>query len=244
MHAGSAKRDGIRRGGWPTRYGLVLAAVVALLSACSPRYTVYELTCDGFTVDEDAWLAPDTSLVVAYDFWSIDGQPFVSVLNPDRDTAWLDLARSTVTTEEFGRVTLLDVLGGGPGSQRRDVRAAYPELTLTEGELEPQLLLLPETWVSFYGLAATDEGARAWSSGKRESAGVATEYVWTRKGASVRTRHEFGTKPVERLRRREYRHYGATLAAPDRFYVDRGPARRQESLRIALEVGTTVLFAM
>lgn len=221
----------------------LLVGVMVFSAGCSPRYTVYKVSGDGFQIDKDAWVAPDTALLVAYDFWSLEGQPFVSMLNPGWDTAYVDLVRSTVLTDAFGRVSLLDVLGGGPGSRRRDVRAAYPDLRLSESEREPQLLLLPENWVSFYGLATSTSTAIDWHSRRGEEAALTMEYVWTQAGVSRINQHQFGVTALERLRKRDYRRYGATLAGPDRYFVDRGPARRQQTLQVALEVGTAVLIA-
>ena len=215
-----------------------------MFSGCAPRYGIHTLAAPGFEVDGDAYVAPDTAIVVAYDFWAPAGQPFVSLLNTRGDTAYLDLVRSSIRTEAFGQVSLLDALGGGPDSRRRDVRRDYPELPLTFDERSPELVLAPETWVSFFGIDCASEPGGFGAGGAREGDRFTVDYVWRRGGVEERSRHSFQVVASEPLRAREYRRYGASRARPNRFFVDRGPARRQQALNFAMDVSTSVLWEL
>ena len=159
------QRPRLRQQGWLLDVRVLAVLLFGVLvggSACSPRYSIHQLEGSGFTVDGDAWVAPDSTLLVSYDFWANGGQPFMALLNPQPDTVYIDLNASTITTAPFGRVSLGEALGGGPRATRRDIIDNYPELALQGLGRELELVLLPEVWVSFYGIEAALVDEMTW----------------------------------------------------------------------------------
>ncbi len=115
---------------------LVYAALATLgLSACSPRYSIHEVRATGFENVGDGYLRSDSLLTVAYDFWSPNGVPYVSLYNESTESLELDLQLSTVDGS-WGRETLSRVL--------QDQGAV--------GFRQNTLVLLPQQWTSFYGV--------------------------------------------------------------------------------------------
>ena len=69
------------------------------------------------------------------------------------------------------------------------------------------------------------------------------EFIWRCSEREEVTRHELQVRTVERVRAKEYRRYGSSMARPNRYFVDRGPRRRRLALQMAVEVGSAVLIA-
>ncbi len=217
--------------------------LLTLAASCSPRYSVHEVKAPAFLVEEDSWMAPDTSLYFAYDFWSDTGQPYISIFNPGTDTAYLDLGSSRIRNANEGRIDFLDLLAGFPNASWRDAAYAYPSIQITKDRAKPELILAPKSWTSFYGLAPCVYRKNQRLGGE-ESEALVLDYVYRKGETTHEARHDFEVRTTHRPRSRHFRRYEASLIRPDRYYIDRRPERRRQSISIALEVATNVLFLL
>ncbi len=209
---------------------LVAVLAIGLLPSCAARYSIHEVRASGFEVQRDAYVSEDSTLVVSYDFWGVDGVPYISFYNASRDTLELDLRTSTVDGG-WSRQSLGRVLGGGT-SGYSDLVYNYPGMRFSPGG--NSLYLLPGQWHSFYGMA---QHPGAPYGGRRRTGRSVYDYEVYSGSERLTYTHVFTDRLQERMSRRVFKRYGDATAAGNVYYCDRGPQRGL----LAMEILTAVL---
>lgn len=202
----------------PLSLWVLMGMAVVCATACSPRYSIHEVRSPGFEAGPEAYRYEDSTLVVAYDFWSFAGEPYVSFYNDSDDTLELDLRVSRVSGE-WGTEPLASLLGGGRAGLPR-LAANYPQLAFrADGGA---LLLLPRRWHSFYGVP---QHTRNSFGGKgRVNRNVYDYTIISAAGARTYT-HVFTDRVRTRMWGRAFRHFEGGAVPGNVYYLDRGPQR-------------------
>ncbi len=213
----------------------LLVAVLGSATACSPRYSIHEVRATNFTPEPDAYVFEDSALVIAYDFWSFGGEPYVSFLNQTDDTLLLDLSASEVDAG-FGRETLARLMGGGT-AYALDIAYNYPELRLTpDGRA---VMLFPRRWHSVYGMAQMPQ--RRYGGHHKPNRSVYTLEVYSRTERRTYT-HVFVDELTERMSRKTFERFERTGAGGNAYYFDRGPRRTRAGMTVVLTIINLIAF--
>jgi len=214
-------------------FGVVLLIAVG---GCAPRFAVYEASSprvEAAAVDQ--LIYADSTVSIAYEFWSPGGAPWVTMRNETNNSLLLDLNESEIV---LGRERVRFATSGMLAPDGLDFRDRFSQAELRRDGATTYAVLPKGEWVGF----ELPPMALGRCPGRKSMHCAAIRYAFSQ-GVSQRfsVNHTFEAIGTTRLKKKELDGYASREASDAEYFVDKRPSSEQLGIQIAMEVASALL---